>query len=120
MHVCPEGYLELSRADAASFKFAENDLLTISSTNGSIQINWNAKSFTSYSAVSNNIYRSTDLPARYDVLYSNANGSYKLVKPDQKKYVFDASGRLVAAVNPHGQTVNILYTSASSQQPVQI
>jgi NADH-quinone oxidoreductase chain G len=38
MHVCPEGYVELSRADAAAMKFAENDLLTVSSTNGSMKL----------------------------------------------------------------------------------
>jgi predicted molibdopterin-dependent oxidoreductase YjgC len=38
MHVCPEGYIELSRADAAALKFAENDLLTVSSSSGSIKL----------------------------------------------------------------------------------
>jgi formate dehydrogenase major subunit/NADH-quinone oxidoreductase subunit G len=38
MHVCPEGYVELSRADAAAFKFGENDLLTISSASGSMKL----------------------------------------------------------------------------------
>jgi formate dehydrogenase major subunit/NADH-quinone oxidoreductase subunit G len=38
MHVCPEGYVELSRADAATFKFAENDLLTVTSTSGSMKL----------------------------------------------------------------------------------
>jgi NADH-quinone oxidoreductase subunit G len=38
MHVCPEGYVELSRADAAAFKFAENDLLTVSSASGSMKL----------------------------------------------------------------------------------
>jgi formate dehydrogenase major subunit/NADH-quinone oxidoreductase subunit G len=38
MHVCPEGYVELSRVDAAAFKFAENDLLTVSSTSGSMKL----------------------------------------------------------------------------------
>ncbi|GAC1468138.1 MAG: molybdopterin-dependent oxidoreductase [Desulfuromonadaceae bacterium] len=38
MHVCPEGYIELSRADASSCKIAENDLITVSSAAGSIQL----------------------------------------------------------------------------------
>jgi len=38
MHVCPEGYVELSRADAAALKFAENDLLTVSSASGSMKL----------------------------------------------------------------------------------
>jgi predicted molibdopterin-dependent oxidoreductase YjgC len=38
MHVCPEGYVELSRADATAFKFAENDLLTVSSASGSMKL----------------------------------------------------------------------------------
>jgi NADH-quinone oxidoreductase subunit G len=38
MYVCPEGYVELSRADAAALKFAENDLLTVSSANGSMKL----------------------------------------------------------------------------------
>lgn len=38
MHVCPEGYVELSRVDAATFKFAENDLVTISSASGSMKL----------------------------------------------------------------------------------
>jgi len=38
MHVCPEGYIELSRTDASSCKIAENDLITVSSAAGSIQL----------------------------------------------------------------------------------
>ncbi len=38
MHVCPEGYIELSRADAAALTFAENDLVTVSSASGSMQL----------------------------------------------------------------------------------
>ena len=38
MHVCPEGYVELSRSDAASLKFAENDLLTVTSASGSMKL----------------------------------------------------------------------------------
>jgi formate dehydrogenase major subunit/NADH-quinone oxidoreductase subunit G len=38
MHVCPEGYVEISRADAAALKFAENDLLTVTSASGSIKL----------------------------------------------------------------------------------
>jgi len=38
MHVCPEGYIELSRADAAALKFSENDLLTVTSASGSIKL----------------------------------------------------------------------------------
>lgn len=38
MHVCPEGYVELSRADAAALKFVENDLLTVTSVNGSMKL----------------------------------------------------------------------------------
>ncbi len=38
MHVCPEGYVELSRADAAALTFAENDLVTVSSASGSMQL----------------------------------------------------------------------------------
>ncbi|MBC8019100.1 MAG: molybdopterin-dependent oxidoreductase [Verrucomicrobia bacterium] len=38
MHVCPEGYVELSRTDAASLKFAENDLLTVTSASGSMKL----------------------------------------------------------------------------------
>lgn len=38
MHVCPEGYIELSRRDAAAAKIAENDLITVSSATGSLQL----------------------------------------------------------------------------------
>lgn len=38
MHVCPEGYIELSRSDAAAGKIAENDLITVSSATGSMQL----------------------------------------------------------------------------------
>jgi NADH-quinone oxidoreductase subunit G len=38
MHVCPEGYVELSRADAAAMKFKENDLLMVTSASGSMQL----------------------------------------------------------------------------------
>ena len=38
MHVCPEGYVELSRTDAAALKFEENDLLTVTSASGSMKL----------------------------------------------------------------------------------
>jgi len=38
MHVCPEGYVEISRKDAAALKFAENDLLTVTSAGGSMKL----------------------------------------------------------------------------------
>ena len=38
MHVCPEGYIELSRTDASAYKIAENDLITVSSAVGSLQL----------------------------------------------------------------------------------
>ena len=38
MHVCPEGYIELSRTDASAYKIAENDLITVSSATGSMQL----------------------------------------------------------------------------------
>lgn len=38
MYVCPEGYIELSRSDAAAGKIAENDLITVTSVTGSIQL----------------------------------------------------------------------------------
>ena len=38
MHVCPENYIEISRADASAAKIAENDLITVTSTVGSIQL----------------------------------------------------------------------------------
>ena len=38
MYVCPEGYVELSRTDADKLKIAENDLLTVSSSIGNIQL----------------------------------------------------------------------------------
>lgn len=38
MHVCPEGYVEISRADAAALSIAENDLLKVTSANGTMQL----------------------------------------------------------------------------------
>ena len=38
MHVCPEGYIELSRTDAAAGKIVENDLVTVTSASGSMQL----------------------------------------------------------------------------------
>ena len=38
MHVCPEGYVELSRTDASAGKIAENDLVTVTSATGKIQL----------------------------------------------------------------------------------
>jgi formate dehydrogenase major subunit/NADH-quinone oxidoreductase subunit G len=38
MHVCPEGYIELSRTDASAYKISENDLVTVSSAAGSIRL----------------------------------------------------------------------------------
>jgi formate dehydrogenase major subunit/NADH-quinone oxidoreductase subunit G len=38
MHVCPENYVELSRADAAQYKIAEGDVVTVSSSSGSLKL----------------------------------------------------------------------------------
>ena len=38
MYVCPEGYLEISRGDAAKQKIANDDLLNVTSASGSIQL----------------------------------------------------------------------------------
>jgi formate dehydrogenase major subunit/NADH-quinone oxidoreductase subunit G len=38
MHVCPEGYVELSRADAAVYKIADNDVVTVTSASGSMKL----------------------------------------------------------------------------------
>ncbi|HIJ86169.1 MAG TPA: molybdopterin-dependent oxidoreductase [Desulfuromonadales bacterium] len=38
MHVCPENYVELSRSDASLYKIAEGDLVTLSSSSGSIKL----------------------------------------------------------------------------------
>ena len=38
MHVCPENYVELSRADATNYKIAEGDLVTVTSSSGSMQL----------------------------------------------------------------------------------
>jgi NADH-quinone oxidoreductase subunit G len=38
MHVCPEGYIELSRTDASTYKITENELITVSSVAGSMQL----------------------------------------------------------------------------------
>ena len=38
MHVCPEGYIELSRTDASAGKIGENDLVTVSSATGTMQL----------------------------------------------------------------------------------
>jgi predicted molibdopterin-dependent oxidoreductase YjgC len=38
MHVCPEGYVEISRKDALQYKIADNDLVTVSSATGSLRL----------------------------------------------------------------------------------
>ena len=38
MHVCPEGYVEISRKDALLHKIADNDLVTVSSATGSLRL----------------------------------------------------------------------------------
>lgn len=38
MYVCPEGYVELSRSDAAKLNVAENDLLNVASATGSTKL----------------------------------------------------------------------------------
>jgi len=38
MHVCPEGYIELSHADASANKIAKDDLVTVTSSTGSLQL----------------------------------------------------------------------------------
>lgn len=38
MHVCPDGYIELSRSDASAGKIVENDMVTVTSATGSLQL----------------------------------------------------------------------------------
>ena len=38
MYVCPEGYIELSRSDAARLKVTDKDLLTVTSSSGNIKL----------------------------------------------------------------------------------
>jgi formate dehydrogenase major subunit/NADH-quinone oxidoreductase subunit G len=38
MYVCPEAYIELSRSDASANKIVENDMITVSSATGSMQL----------------------------------------------------------------------------------
>jgi formate dehydrogenase major subunit/NADH-quinone oxidoreductase subunit G len=38
LHVCPEAYIELSRSDASALKITENDLVTVTSSTGKIQL----------------------------------------------------------------------------------
>jgi anaerobic selenocysteine-containing dehydrogenase len=38
MYVCPENYIEMSRKDAARLKITDKDLVTVSSSIGSIKI----------------------------------------------------------------------------------
>lgn len=38
MYVCPEGYVELSRSDAARLQIAEDDMLTVTSSSGSMKL----------------------------------------------------------------------------------
>lgn len=38
MYVCPEGYVEISRADAMSLELAENEMVSVSSTSGSMKL----------------------------------------------------------------------------------
>ena len=37
-HVCPEGYVEMSRGDAARHSIAENEMVTVTSTVGSVKL----------------------------------------------------------------------------------
>ena len=39
MHVCPEAYVEMSRKDAARLKIQDNDLVTVSSSTGTLKLN---------------------------------------------------------------------------------
>lgn len=38
MHVCPDGYIELSRKDAAAMKISENDIVSVMSATGTIKL----------------------------------------------------------------------------------
>ena len=38
MHVCPDAYIELSRSDASALKIVEDELVTVTSPSGSIQL----------------------------------------------------------------------------------
>jgi len=38
MHVCPEAYIEISRKDASKYAIAENDLVTVTSSTGSVKL----------------------------------------------------------------------------------
>ena len=91
------------------------------STNGAVQLNWNAKSFNVFSpqAGNTNALACADLPVIYDSLVRNADGSFTLREPSQRRFEFDSSGRLQQIVNPHGQAIQLLY-SAPLSCPTQI
>lgn len=90
-------------------------------TNGSIQVNWNAKKANTFFPLpaNTNVFTCGDVPVVYDTLALNTNGSYSLKEPSQRHFEFDSQGRLQIIVNPHGQPVQLIYPSTTSY-PTQI
>jgi len=91
------------------------------STNGTIVVNWNAKSFNIFApqAANTNLLTCADLPVIYDTLSRNADGTFTLREPSQRHFDFDGSGRLEQIVNPHGQAIQLGYPPGLSY-PTQI
>jgi RHS repeat-associated protein len=85
-------------------------------TNGSIQVNWNAKKFNVFSPTSTNanLFTCPDFPVIYDTLTLNANGTFSLREPSQRHCEFDTLGRLQQVVNPHGQAIQLVYQTTNS------
>ncbi|MEI7935188.1 MAG: RHS repeat-associated core domain-containing protein [Verrucomicrobiota bacterium] len=88
---------------------------------GSIQLVWNSKRANLFTnqASNTNLFSCSDLPVVYNSLIRNTNGSYTLKEPSQRQFQFDSLGRLQQVVNPHGQSIQLVYQSTTSY-PTQI
>ena len=92
---------------------------SVNSTN--LSLIWNAKRSNSFTLQSGttNIFKCANLTCIYDSLVKNSDGSYTLIEPTQRQLRFDSQGRLQKDINPHGQTIQLVYNGTSSY-PTQI
>jgi RHS repeat-associated protein len=101
---------------------ASAQLITDSSGNGSVVVEWSQNHANTYAATdsTDTNFQSTDFSAQYDTLVSDASGGYVLTRPDGTKYTFTAIGstglaNLTQIANRVGQVLDVHRNSAGTQ-----
>ncbi|HIE00021.1 MAG TPA: hypothetical protein EYP59_06990, partial [Thiotrichaceae bacterium] len=78
-------------------------------SNNAITVYWTKNRYNHFTSTGNRQYTSTEIPARFDVLIKNADGTFTLTRQDQSVLQFNRSGLLMAQQNRKGQVVKYGY-----------